>query len=190
MTKNFKIGSAVALVGLIAFLIFRVYSLRDDKTRLEWELAAKDDAIDTIRVVAEYSVPETVWVPTIRYDTTEGRIDTIYGETPKLSGSIRIDTTKELGADSNPVSIRVVGELWYPKEYSNRNWLLIHPVAGTPYLPPTPRSPRSWGLGVTYTRSFSGDYFGTSVRRGKITLGGAYDPWRKKALGTVMLRIL
>ncbi len=193
MTKNFKIGSAVSLgiAGLVAFLIIWIYSLKADKAQLEWDLAAKDAEIDTIFVQAKYSVPETVWSYQIRivHDTITGRIDTVLGQFPEVLGSIKVDTTKELGPPSNLLSIRVVGELWYPEKYSNRNWLLIHPVAGTPYKPLTPRS-KSWSVGLNYSRAFSqGDFLGVAVRYKRFTVAPAYDPWHKNILMTIGFNI-
>lgn len=189
MTRGFKIGSAVSLgiAGLVALLIVWIYSLKADKAQLEWDLAAKDAEIDTIWISTKYTEIDTVWRTRVwtRIDTVSGKVDTVYEDIADITGSIKIDTTKILGPDSNPMSIRVVGEFWYPKQYSNRNWLLIHPVAGTLYKPVTPRQ-KSWSIGLNYSRSFSqDDYFGASVRYKRFTVAPAYDPWHRTALMTV-----
>lgn len=201
MTKNFKIGSAVSLgiAGLVAFLIVWIYSLKTDKASLEWELAAKDAEDLVIKPIAEYSEPDTIWdsipAPYAIYDTIPGKPDTLWKKVPwaKLYGSVKFDTTIKLGPKSNPLSIRTEVEIWYPKEFSYRNRFKLYPVDGeTPYRPLSARSRPKWGLGLSYTRSFSVssdrhgmDYMGISGRYQRFSLTSAYDPWHKTALMTV-----
>lgn len=187
----------IGLVGLLAYLFWQRGNQIQEINRLEWLLSAKQAEVDTLKVIAEYSVPETVIVSRIRLvvDTLEGRTDTVYEDIPVISGSIEIDTTKEFGPESNPMAVRVWGRFWYPEEYSYRNRLLIYPIAGkSPYLPLTARSPKSWGLGLVYIRSatttYSGDYVGASVRYKRLTFAGAYDPWRKGGAGTIGFEVL
>jgi hypothetical protein len=198
MIKNFKIGSAISLgmAGLVAFLIIWIYSLKADKAQLEWDLAARDAENDTLKAMGEYAIPDTIWdsipVPHVVYDTITGEADTSYKKIPwfMLVGSIKIDTIKQLGPHGNRLSIRVAGEFWYPEQYSNRNWLLIHPVAGTPYRPLTARQ-KSWSVGLNYSRSFGqGDFLGVAVRYKRFTVAPAYDPWGKTVLMTVRFDIL
>ncbi len=195
MKSSFKIGSVIGLVGLIAFLAFKAYDFREKNRSLEWLLFAKQAEVDTLKVIAEYSVVETVLVSRVRIvtDTLEGKIiiDTVYEDIPAIYGSIKIDTTRDFGPGSNPLKIRVAGEFWYPPEYSNRNWMLIHPVMGSkmPYLPPERRSRDKWGLGLTYSRSLSDgsgmDYMGISGRYRRLSLACSYDFWKKAYLGTI-----
>lgn len=201
MKSGLKIGSAVALVGLIAFLFWRIESYKDAQQvqtqeihRLEWLISAKEAENDTLRGIGQYTKPETTIVSRVRVivDTLEGRIDTVYEDIPKIYGSIKIDTTRDFGPGSNPMKVRVAGEFWYPPEYSNRNWMLIHPIVGAkvPIMPVT-TSQKSVGIGLNYLRSFNQhDFFGVSVRYKRFTVAGSYDPWRKEALATIGLNIL
>lgn len=195
MTKNFKIGSTVsivgivALVGLYAYLNSKVGNLEREKNRLEWLLAAKEAENDTIRVIAEYTEIDTVWRTRVRtrIDTLSGKVDTVYEDIADIRGVIEIDTTKQLGPESNPMAIRVWGRFYYPEEYGHQNRLLIHPIISErpPYKPLTPRQ-KSWSVGLNYSRSFSqGDFLGVSVRYKRFTVAPAYDPWHKTALMTV-----
>jgi hypothetical protein len=193
--KGFKIGGAIGLVSLIAFLAFKAYEFRQKNIELEWLLFAKQAEVDTLKVIAEYSVPETVIVSRIRviHDTTEGHItvDTVYEDIPKIYGSIKIDTTRDFGPGSNPLKVRVAGEFWYPPEYSHRNWMLIHPIIGekVPQMPVT-KSQKSVGIGLNYLRSFNQhDYFGVSVRYKRFTLIGSYDFWRKSLISGISMEL-
>lgn len=196
MKSGLKLGGAIGLISLIAFLAFKAYSFRNEKIELEWLLFAKQAEVDTLKVIAEYSAVETVLVSqvTIVYDTTEGQItvDTVYESIPKIYGSIKIDTTRDFGPGSNPLKVRVVGEFWYPEEYSNRNWMLIHPIIGkkVPIMPVT-RSQKSVGIGLNYLRSFNGhDFFGASVRYKRFTVVGSYDPWQKSLISGISIELL
>lgn len=205
MANGLKIGSAVAIVGLIAFLFIRIDNLKDAQQvqtqeiyRLEWLLSAKEAEVETLKVIAQYSVPETVIVSRVRVvtDTITARVDTLYEDIAAIYGSIEIDTTKEFGPDSNPLAVRVWGRFWYPEEYSHRNRMLIYPILAEkpPYLPVTPRSPDNWGIGLVYIRSVNvtsgNDYFGVSVRYSRLILASGYDPWAKSAIGGIGLEIL
>lgn len=209
MGKSFTIGSAIALVGLIAWLFIRIEGYKDAKNdqlretnRLEWLLSAKEAENDSIKLMAEYSEPDTIWdsipVPYAVYDTVTGDSIMLYKKVPwaKLFGSVKFDTTVKIGPELDSLKIRVKGWLYYPKEYEYLNRLLIYPVMGpkTPYLPPERSQAKRWGLGLSYLRSFSGanasDYFGGSVRYKRLTFVSGYDPWRKSLISGLNYEIL
>ncbi len=201
-----KIGWKGWLVIGIAIAAFYLYQkidrLQERNEELEWLIFAKEAENDTLKAIGQYTVVETLIVSRIRviHDTTEGQItvDTLIESIPKIYGSIKIDTTKKMGPGSNPISIRVAGEFWYPREYSHRNWMVIHPVAGkTPVMLSKPRSPPKWGLGLSYTRSFGSssdahgsDYLGGSVRYQRFTLTSGYDFWQKSLILGISMELL
>lgn len=196
MKSGFKIGSVIGLVGLIAFLAFKAYDFREKNRSLEWLLFAKQAEVDTLKVIAEYSEPETVLVSQVRiiHDTTEGKItvDTVYEDIPTIYGSIKIDTTTDFGPGSNPGKVRVAGEFWYPPEYGYRNWMLIHPIIGEKMpIMPVARRQKSVGIGLNYLRSFnSGDFLGLNVRYKRFTVVGSYDPWQKSLISGISYELL
>lgn len=201
MKSGVQITSAVVLVGVIAFLFFRIEGYKDAKakqfreiSRLEWLIAAKEAENDTLRIMGRYSDTVTVWRTRIRtqINTISGKVDTVYEDIADISGSIKIDTTRDFGPGSNPLKVRVAGEFWYPEEYSNRNWMLIHPIIGAkmPVMPVT-RSQKSVGIGLNYLRSFNGhDFFGVSVRYKRFTVLGSYDPWQKSLISGISIELL
>lgn len=204
MKSSVQITSAVVLVGVIVWLFIRIEGYKDAKSdqarelhRLEWLLSAKEAETDSIKNIGRYSKIDKISVkkPLKIVYRDSLHVDTVYGDTPEISekfpGKISIDTTKEYGPESNRLSVHVSGRFYYPEEYSYRNWLLIVPsFKEAPYVPVTPR-PKSWSIGLNYSRAFShGDYLGVAVRYKRFTVAPAYDPWHKIALMTVGFDIL
>lgn len=191
---------AFGLVGMIAFLYWQNGQLKDTRAdqlqeinTLHWMLSAKEAENDSIKNIGEYTEIDTVWQTKMvaKTDTISGKVDTVYEDMATISGSIKIDTTKEYGPESNRLSVHVSGQFYYPEEYSYRNWLLIVPsFKEAPYVPVT-RSQKSVGIGLNYLRSFSGrDYFGVSVRYKAFTVVGSYDPWRKSLISGISVELL
>ncbi len=192
-----SIGS-IGLVAVIVYLFWQVDKLKDTRAdqiqeinTLHWMLSAKEAETDSIKDIGQYAVPETVLVSRVRYDTTDGRIDTVLEQIPKISGSIKIDTTKEYGPKSSRLSIHVSGQFYYPEEYSYRNWMLIVPNFRKPPVVAKQQKMRSYavGLGIAF-KTPDEAYFGLQGRFRRTSLGLSYNPWRKTALMTVGFDIL
>lgn len=207
MTKNFKIGSAVGALVIVAGLIFFFSRLqsqinsKDDEIRqltaenayVVWQWSVERDKRDTLGNVGEYIDIDTLWRTRIRIDTLPGKIDTVYESIGDIRGVIKIDTSRTFGPGPDSLKIQVEGRLYYPDEFANRSWLLIYrePGSGKPPVTPVTKSQKSVGIGLNYSRSFDQhDFFGVSVRYKRFTVTGSYDPWRKGVLGTVGLNIL
>ena len=196
MKSGVQITSAVVLVGVIVWLFIRIEGYKDaqanqqrEANRLKWLLSAKEAENDSIKLMAEYSEPDTIWdsipVPYAVYNDATGETDTLYKKVPwaKLFGLVKFDTTAEIGPKSNPLKVRVKGWLYYPKEYEYLNRLLVYPVAGKPPTMPVTTSRKSVGIGLNYLRAFNQhDYLGVSVRYKRFSVIGSYDPWRKSLI--------
>jgi len=149
---------AVGLIALIAFLFWQVSNLKDDRSAklqeindLQWQIATQKASLDTLRNIGEYSKLDTIWPktpsPIIIYRDSL-KVDTIPGFIPNIRGVVSFDTTKYFGGSSNPLSVRVTGQIHYPDEFKDRNWLLIVPEWQKPPISPSKTGSDSYSLGV------------------------------------------
>lgn len=199
MTKNFKIGSAISIVGIVGLVGFYVYlnskinGLEREKIQLQREIVTIEAENDSLLGLGVYIISDTLWdsipVPYPVHDTLPP--DTHYVRIPRYRGSITIDTSKTFGQDYDPLSIKVTGKFYFPEQEPDTNWLKIVPsFKDAPYVPVT-RCQKSVGIGLNYLRAFNQhDYFGASVRYKRFTVVGSYDPWRKSLISGISIELL
>lgn len=204
MTNGLKIGSMVAIIGLIAYLFIRIEGYKNANAKLHqdingvnWLLEAKEKENDILREFGEYAIPDTVWdsipIPYPVHDTLPP--DTFYAAIPRIWGHFEIDTVVGLGLRANPLYVRVEGEVYYPKKYESLNWLKVYQDSLDSWNPP-PLPQKDYkvprygiGLGIAFKTS-QGAHIGLQGRFGKTSLGLFYDPWRKVGLAMVGYEVL
>jgi hypothetical protein len=120
--------TAVGSLALIAVILsLYIWGSSWHRKALAWEQQAGFEAakIDTVWMPGEYGPPETTYVDNPY--PVPGKPDTVWQHTPLVGYPINFDTTKTFGPKSNPLSVRVRGQFWWPAQFSARNWMLILP---------------------------------------------------------------
>ncbi len=200
MTKSFKIGGAISVVGIVAlvglylYLNSKIANLEREKLQLEREIVTQNAENDSLLGLGTYVITDTIWgdsfsVPYPVHDTLPP--DTHYVRIPRYRGYITIDTSKTFGPGYDPLSIEVTGKFYFPEQEPDTNWLKIVPRFFNGPIMPVTKSRKSVGIGLNYSRSFnSGDFLGLNVRYKRFTVVGSYDPWQKSLISGLNYEIL